>query len=116
MKQTRQQLLDRLAVLEEFFANKLLANLKAKYIAECEKTKVLHKLLGEETVEKQHWQDCAGKLIKENEMLLKGVLPRVDLLKLNKKPAPLLDEPAPFPKIFPLPSLPVAKKPWWKIW
>lgn len=91
-------------------------NMRKQYVKECALVASLRKILSEETDQKQHWEDCAGRLMKENEQLRNGIAPTlreanlaVSVLK-NTLPVTITKE-----AIKEVPAQPMEPKiAWWK--
>lgn len=72
---TKNQLQERIDVLEKIFSTHLLRNLREQFVKECAKVDGLKKELAKESKLKQEWQDNADRLMTENEQLRRGVSP-----------------------------------------
>lgn len=69
---TRKELLERIDILEGLFSSHMLRPLREELFRERDKVTALKKTLAEESTDKQYWEDCAKKLMLENEFLKNG--------------------------------------------
>lgn len=99
MSQTRAQLLERISVLEDLFSSHLLRPLREEIRELRSRVDALKKTLGEESAQKQHWEDCTKRLMLENEFLKKG------------KAGAVRDPAAPLEPRYMMPEPPI---PWWR--